>query len=143
MPKGQQKILPGMVCFHEGSQGKLSARASVCFVAGELSLRLHSPGIFPAFLRTVFCAPNCWSQAFDGEVTLIDTAGPLKTQVWLHKTESNEVIKMELGHAYELNGVDAVAVIPYDNSALNAKTLTCNLFKEKAERVGAAMMLSP
>lgn len=66
----------------------------------------------------------------------------MKTQVWLHKAEGNEVIKMEIGHAYELNGVDAVAVTPFDNGDLNAKTLTCNLFKEKAERVGAALMLA-
>ena len=81
-------------------------------------------------------------QAFDGEVTLIDTAGPLKTQVWLHRSEGNEVIKMEIGHAYELTGVDAVAVTPLDNAALSAKTLTCNLFQEKAERVGASLMLA-
>lgn len=82
-------------------------------------------------------------KAFDGEVTLIDTTGPLKTQVWLHRMDGNEVVKMELGHAYEINGVDAVAVTPYDNTALNTKTLTCNLFTEKAERVGATLMLVP
>ncbi|KAL8435611.1 hypothetical protein Efla_005956 [Eimeria flavescens] len=89
-----------------------------------------------------WCAFMKAVRAFDGEVTLIEAAGPLKTQVWLHKAEGNEVVKMELGHAYELNGVDAVAVTPFDNAALNAKTLTCNLFKEKAERVGATMMLA-
>lgn len=60
----------------------------------------------------------------------------------MHKAEGNEVIKMELGHAYELQGVDAVAVTPFDNAALNAKTLTCTLFQEKAERVGASLMLA-
>lgn len=90
-----------------------------------------------------WCAFMKAVRAFDGEVTLIDTTGPLKTQVWLHKAEGNEVIKMELGHAYELNGVDAVAVTPFDNAALNSKTLTCNLFQEKAERVGASLLLAP
>lgn len=82
-------------------------------------------------------------RAFDGEVTLIESTGPLKTQVWMHKADTNEVIKMELSQAYELNGVDVVAVIPFDNAALNAKTLTAKLFKEKAERVGAGLMLAP
>ncbi|CDJ33913.1 uncharacterized protein EMH_0086380 [Eimeria mitis] len=84
----------------------------------------------------------CCVQAFDGEVTMIDSAGPLKTQVWLHRADSNEVIKMECGQAYELNGVDGVAVTPLDSSALQAKTLTSNLFKEKAERAGASLMLN-
>ncbi|XP_026193627.1 uncharacterized protein LOC34619369 [Cyclospora cayetanensis] len=85
-----------------------------------------------AFLKAV--------RAFDGEVTFIDPSGPLKTQVWLHRFEGNEVIKMEIGHAYELNGVDAVAITPFDYTALNAKTLTTSLFQEKAERSGASML---
>lgn len=89
-----------------------------------------------------WCAFMKAVRAFDGEVTLIETSGPLKTQVWLHKSEGNEVIKMEIGHAYELNGVSAVAVTPFENADLNAKTLTCSLFKEKAERVGSALMLA-
>lgn len=50
---------------------------------------------------------------------------------------------MEVGSAYELSGVDAVAIIPMDNTELNAKTLTINLFKEKGERVGSSMILTP
>lgn len=76
-------------------------------------------------------------------MTLIDNSWPLKTQVCLHKDGTNEVIKMEVGSAYELNGVDAVAITPMDNAELNAKTLTVNLFKEKGERVGASMLLNP
>ncbi|CDJ51079.1 hypothetical protein, conserved [Eimeria brunetti] len=87
-----------------------------------------------AFLKAV--------KAFDGEVTLIEPGGPLKTQVWLHRSDSNEVIKMETGQAYELNGVDGVAATPLESAALQAKTLTLNLFKEKAERAGACLVLS-
>ena len=81
-------------------------------------------------------------QAFDGEVTMIESAGPLKTQVWLHRGDTNEVIKLEANTAYELNAVDGVAATPLESAALQAKTLTSNLFKEKAERAGACIMLS-
>lgn len=90
-----------------------------------------------------WCAFMKGVKAFNGEVTLIDPSGPLKAQVWLHLSAGNAVIKMEIGSAYEISGVDAVAVTPFDNKELDAKTLTCSLFCEKAERAkGAALTLA-
>ncbi|PFH35068.1 hypothetical protein BESB_059550 [Besnoitia besnoiti] len=88
-----------------------------------------------AFLKTV--------KQFDGELTVIDqNEGPKPVAVVLHIAGTNGVVKCEKGVAYDIGQVDIVGVVPLDSSEFDCKTLTSSLFREKAERVGAALTVA-
>lgn len=85
-----------------------------------------------AFLKTL--------KQFDGELTVISqNRGPKPIAVVLHIVGTNAVVKCERGVAYDLTDVDVVGVIPVDCVEFDCKTLSPSLFREKAERVGAAL----
>lgn len=78
---------------------------------------------------------------FAGEVTFIENGGPIEVQICLHLSD-NSVLRLEVGKAYSLKGVVAVAALPRDSLALDAKSFVPKQFMEKGAAAGAALTLS-
>lgn len=75
-----------------------------------------------------------------GKVTLLpylDNAFPIKVNIYFLK--GNNVVQLKPGEAFDLEGVDALTVLPYGSSSLQVKTMTKDMFVGKGNSEGASI----
>jgi len=77
--------------------------------------------------------------AYDAELFVLNVDNPMPTVIIFHGLEGNVLTKVEAGGSgFQLTGVDAVAAVPRDVTALDVKTMALQMFNQTGNSHGAS-----